>query len=438
MNLYYKFLLGICGLLYCATSYAEKFDPLFSDSFNSPKEFKKNWKEYNPKKKGKINLELMNCDSDNLIVKISSDEKTSQGIKHTVSGLDPEKIYRVSAKIKTSGVEEGRGAVLYVAPKDEDNQPWNASEFVYGDTDWKKVYMDFAPDAKGKADIVLGLGFPWETYNGGLSKGTVYWDDVMVSEVPDGALKIRNSKHVTIAIDSEKVSIDDAALDKWLAMLDTAYESYEKLVGEVTYGGKRLIILTTPGIEPGYWALAGNPILWNNHADVKGLFEKSVSNDDWGFGIVHEIGHVFNAGTVGKSGNWNWNDEIFANFRMSYALEKNNGVMSQNGRFYKGPEVIDYYKLAYDKTIGAGIASDNGDAFHYLLLRIKEKFGWEVYEKAFRTLYALGRKDISEKAPTLDKVKLFFNHVSKAANEDVLAATCSPEEIKLIYKGFEK
>ncbi len=415
---------------------AKDGETIFHDGFSNKAKFLENWKSADAEHPGDISLVQDPTAPDNLMVRIFSTDKTAQGVMHSVSGLDPEKIYRVSARVKTKGVEDGRGAVVYVAPKEEHAQPWNASEFVYGDTEWKEVYMDFVCDDAGTAEIVLGLGFPWETYNGGLAKGEVWWDDVKLTEVPDGALKIKSGRHVTMAIDADKISVDDSRLEKWLSQLDLAYESYEKLVGMVPYRGRKVTILTTPGIEPGYWALAGNPILWNNHADVKGLFENNAAHDDWGFGIIHEIGHVFNAGTVGKSGNWNWNDEIFANFRMSYALEQNGGTMSQNNRFYKGEEVRDYYKLAFDKTIGAGKAEENGDAFHYVLLRIKDKFGWDVYEKAFRSLYALGDNDIREDASTLEKVEFFLSHVSKAAGEDVLAATCTPEEIELIKKSF--
>ena len=42
---------------------------------------------------------------------------------------------------------------------------------------------------------------------------------------------------------------------------------------------------------------------------------------------------------------------------------------------YKGADIINYYKIFYDETIGAGIAKNNGDALHYTFLRIKEKYG---------------------------------------------------------------
>lgn len=408
----------------------------FTDDFNTAETYAETWSILADSMPG--TAELVADTDGNGMIKITSEERTAQGVKHKLTGLNPDKLYRVSARVKTDSVAEGRGAVLYVNPKEELEQPWNASEFVYGTNDWKEVYMDFVSDSAGEVEIALALGFPWGTYNGGTAKGTAWWDDVKVEETPADAMKTRNGKHITVVFDADKVTITDEQLDAWLGKLDQAYESYEKLVGDVPYDGRTIKIITTPGIEPGYWALAGNPILWNSHVKVSELLEKSVNDDDWGFGIIHEIGHVFSAGTIGKSGNWNWNDEIFANFRMSYALEKCDGTMSQRNTLYKGDKVEDYYKIFYDETIGEGKPTDNGDALHYTFLRIKDKYGWDVYEKAFRTLYALGDNDIAEDAPAFDKMMLFLEHVSDAAGEDVVAATYTPEEIKLIKEGFEK
>ena len=105
------------------------------------------------------------------------------------------------------------------------------------------------------------------------------------------------------------------------------------------------------------------------------LLDRTVEFGDWGFGIIHEIGHVFSQGNISGTGRWNWNDEIFANFRMSYALEACDGTMSQRDICYRGADVINYYKIFYDETIGAGIPKNNGDALHYTFLRIKERYG---------------------------------------------------------------
>ena len=160
-------------------------------------------------------------------------------------------------------------------------------------------------------------------------------------------------------------------------------------------------------------------------------FEKNAID-----GIIHEIGHVFSQGNISGTGRWNWNDEIFANFRMSYALEACDGTMSQRDICYRGADVINYYKIFYDETIGAGIPKNNGDALHYTFLRIKERYGWDVYKKAFRELYALGDSGQEGLETPYDKFLFFLSYVSKAAGEDVVAATYTPGELALIEESL--
>ena len=105
-------------------------------------------------------------------------------------------------------------------------------------------------------------------------------------------------EHIVLRLDRDKVTISDAEVDAWLAMLDRTYRAYWELIGEVPFDGRKIIILNTPGIEPGYWALAGNPILWNSHVAVSKLLDRTVEFGDWGFGIIHEIGHVFSQGNI--------------------------------------------------------------------------------------------------------------------------------------------
>ena len=228
----------------------------------------------------------------------------------------------------------------------------------------------------------------------------------------------------------------DVDINAWLSKLDRTYEAYRDLVGDVPFDGRKIMILNTPGIEPGYWALAGNPILWNSHVAVSKLLDRTVEFGDWGFGIIHEIGHVFSQGNISGTGRWNWNDEIFANFRMSYALEACDGTMSQRDICYRGADVINYYKIFYDETIGAGIPKNNGDALHYTFLRIKERYGWDVYKKAFRELYALGDSGQEGLETPYDKFLFFLSYVSKAAGEDVVAATYTPGELALIEESL--
>lgn len=370
---------------------------------------------------------------------ISSPERAQVSVCHSIEGLDPGKIYRASASLRTLGVADGRGAVLTVETEGSD-QIWNASEFCYGDNDWKEVYVDFVPSADGKAQIRCRLGDHGGTYNDGTALGKVWWDNVSVREVRYDELHVREGKHIRLALDTDKVNVSDSVLDVWLANLDSVYESYGRLVGGVPFNGKRITILTTPGVEKGYWALAGNPILWNNNVGIGGSLLKTKDDGDWNFGLMHEIGHTF-SGYSREDGSrtnsaWNWNDEIFANFRMSYALEDCGGRMEQRGIFYNREENMDYYKTAYDATLGAGLAENNGDALHYTFLRIARKYGWQVYERAFRMLYALSVDETASLKTDFDKFRFFLSYVSKAAGEDVLRTCYSELELELIEKSL--
>lgn len=371
---------------------------------------------------------------------ISSPERAQVSVCHNIDGLELDKVYRARAFLKTLGVAEGRGAVLTVETEDSD-QEWNASGFCYGDNDWREVYVDFVPSADGKAQIRCRLGDHEGTYNEGTALGKVWWDNVSVREVSPEELYIRDGKHIRLALDAEKVTVGDSTLDGWLSCLDSVYESYARLVGGVPFNGSRITILTTPGVEAGYWALAGNPILWNNNVGIDKSLDGVKDNGDWNFGIMHEIGHTFSSylredGSRTNS-EWNWNDEIFANFRMSYALEDQEGRMSQRGVYYTGAENMDYYKIAYDETLGAGLAKNNGDALHYTFLRIARKYGWQVYERAFRMLYALDESETASLKTDFDKFVFFLSYVSKAAGEDVTKTCYSKQELDLIEESLK-
>lgn len=368
-------------------------------------------------------------------IALSAQSRGTLYVARTFEGLNPAKLYRASAWLRTEDVAEGRGAIMRVETA-ESKQVWNASEFTYGTNDWKEVYIDFVPGADGAAEVRLSLGSFPGTYNGGTALGKAWWDNLTVAEVTAEQLYTRESEHIILSVDKDKMVISDEAVDEWLANLDKMYEAYEELVGAVPFEGKKIRILTTPGIEPGYWALAGNPILWNNHVGIDKLLTRTAEQGDWNFGIMHEIGHVFSSGQIFGRAKWNWNDEIFANFRMSYGLEAVGGTMSQRDVLYTGAEADNYYKIFFDETIGAGVVRDNGDALHYTFLRIKERYGWDVYKKAFRALYAMENENIPNFANKAEAVMFFLSVVSEAAGEDVTTTCYTPEELSIIRKSL--
>lgn len=358
-----------------------------------------------------------------------------------LTGLEPDQMYRVSARVRYSDVpnDEGTGPVLF---SPNTNQYWNSSKYLYGTElkSWTTVSCDFLTDDWGDATISVALGF-WQggLANGGRSTGTAYFDNITVKKVSDELFTLKG-EHIRLYIDPAKVIISTDLLSQWLDRLDMMYESYEELMGGTPYNGRNLAILTTRGIYSGYWALAGYPILWSsNYTAVEDSFGQMADYDDWCFGLLHELGHVFN---IGNSG-WNWNDEMFANFRMQYGLEKNNGKVWMDGadgqkRIYQGREILAMYKIDYDKTITTQV-NDNG--IHYMLARLADEsiLGWEPFIRTFQYL----SKNGGSGGTNYDKFIYFVNTLSRYASEvhgkdiNVLTEYFKEQELESIRKQLQ-
>ena len=412
--------------------------PVFEDNLDNIQKFLENWTFRPADGESVVDFLPHGDENGNGCVRITCTDRNACSITHKLTGLQPGKLYRVSARMKCDNVSEGRGAILSLKPEESRDQPWNASEFLYGTNEWQTVYMDFLSDPKGNAHICAGVGFPWPTSNGGTAKGSVMIDDISVALTPEDEIYAREANHLSLYLCRDKVKLDDVQSDAWLKQLDLAYEAYAELLGETPYGGRKISILNTPGIEPGYWALAGNPILWNSNVAVTEALDKFATNGDCCFGILHEIGHTFSAGTIGHPDRWNWNDEIFANFRMSYALERNNTTVIMRDTKYTGADIKNYYKIFYDETIGAGKPELNGDALHYTFLRIKDRFGWDLYKKAFRSLYSLSEADMAHLDSDYKKFRFFIDHLSSAAGEDLYQTMYTPHERSLLEQAFTR
>lgn len=342
--------------------------------------------------------------------------KCYAGVKRTITGLKADAMYRLSARVKYSDIAAGCGACVY--PQSA-KQYWNCSKFTSGThTDWTTLTCDFMTDDNGSAVICCSLGF-WQggRANGGKSTGTAYFDNVTVREVTD-ELYMRESKHIRLFLDPSKVAASNDTVDKWLANLDKIYEAYADLVGGTPHEGRKLAIVSTEARE--YWAVAGYPIIWVVDY-VESTLKDVQDKDDWCFGLMHEIGHVFNIGNA----SWDWNDEMFANFRMHYGLEAANGKTMQTPagesqpRIYQGAEIRDFYKgYLYETKNGSKVMSDNG--IHWELVNLTtypvdgHEMGWEPFKKAFAALNS-GR--VSIPSGGFEKFKTLVNTVQKYARE---------------------
>lgn len=284
-----------------------------------------------------------------------NDGKCCVGVEREVTGLEPDQMYRMKARIRYSDIVdgEGTGPVIF-SPNTK--QYWNASEYVYGTAldIWRTVSVDFLADDDGKANITAALGF-WQggLANGGRSTGTAYFDNISVKKVTN-ELYMMESDHMRIFLDPTLVSISSEIIKEWIDNIDPMYEAMAELMGAMPHEGHKLLILTSPGLYAGYWAVAGYPIIWNsyNPNSILNTLYQIRDYEDMSFGLMHEMGHVFNIGNT----SWNWNDEMFANFRMHYALVKTGLKVYQTDAYgeskvFTGSEILNLYKPDYENTI---------------------------------------------------------------------------------------
>ena len=350
-------------------------------------------------------------------------EDTDVMFAQKVSGLTPGKYYKAYAKVKTDMISGGKGANLCL------DYLWAPSSngILGSNYNWKTVdcEIDDVPES-GEITLCLRLGSTAAS-----STGLVYFDNVTMYENDD--LYIRSSEHLRLVIDKAYRAVSDSIIDNWLANLDKVYECYKELFsGMVPFDGK---ITTIRSATIGAWAYAGNPIQWNRDYIAAALSQ--VGRGDWCFGIMHEIGHNFAPYMNNGTYTFDWNEEIFANFRMFYALEKLNAVVITTAsvpqgdgtyksmeKTYVGAELAQLYKSetdnCYDRTIAAGKSVEMGNALCYKLIQIKEKYGWDVYKKAFAELYNIPRNLTEEETMNhWERFEYFLSFLTKHAGEDV-------------------
>ena len=323
---------------------------------------------------------------------VDGDYTTDAVVTQPVSGLVPGKLYELSAMVRTSGVTGGRGGNICLFGQGV----WVGSPPFVGTNGWTRRSVQFIAE-ETTAVIGCRLGF-WA----GDSRGR----------------------------DKALVRVSDAVIDGWLAKLDKVYDAYTELFNFfVPFGGRKMIVLSK---QIDAWAYAGYPIEWNRDY-VASTLDEVVRYDNAVFGIMHEMGHNFAPGNYvtgsygSGNGDWNWNEELFANFRMYYALCRTGYKVYMNNTVYTGAQIADMYRKSYEETLARGIASD-GDGLMYVMTRMADTEGWEPFRKAFRELYGLDPA-VSCGATKWEKIDYFFSVVSRYAAKDLLETYFTPAQI---------
>lgn len=350
-----------------------------------------------------------------------SDYTTDAVVTQSVSGLIPGKLYELSAMVRTSGVAGGRGGNVCLFGQGV----WTGSEPFTGTNGWTRRSVQFIAE-ESTAVIGCRLGF-WA----GDSRGTVWFDDVAL-RTPEG-MYYRESEHLEMYLEKTLVRVSDGVMDGWLAKLDKVYDAYTELFDFfVPFGGRKMIVLSKV-IDA--WAYAGYPIQWNRDY-VASTLDEVARYDNAVFGIMHEMGHNFAPGNYVTgaydhgNGEWNWNEELFANFRMYYALCRTGYSVYLNNTVYTGAQISDMYRKSYEETLARGIAAD-GDGLMYVMTRMADTEGWEPFRKTFRELYDLAPQT-SCGTTKWEKIDYFFSVLSRHAGKDLMQEYFTQSEINAL------
>lgn len=221
-----------------------------------------------------------------------------------------------------------------------------------------------------------------------------------------------------------KARADDMKLLKdpqtWVANLDRVYEAYADLVGDTPYGGKKITILSTEE-DPGGWAVAGNPILWNRDCFLDSI--ERMNKGDWSFGIMHEIGHDFDLDY-----RWVWNAELWANFKLDYAAEAAKAIIFVYGRDeicdYSNPKSLRMTDIYRQNVVESGnldrilVGDMNEENSHLKLAELVKEIGWEPFKKVFRWFNSLSPNEITDEC--LSRRSLFIRALEEQSGVKIV------------------
>lgn len=364
---------------------------IYTENFNNFTSYTNdNWKtESYYSASGTFALDAIGGVNGSKAMRITNTSANGSTFYRVFEGLEKNTAYTWSADVRgenityvSSSVSTNRSGANVCIKGSYDTDP-DQSE---GTFNWKRIKVTVLSSDTGTVTLALRFGYPSSHYT-----GKAWFDNVKLEKFNQVKASYNN---MGIYINNDEFYENDVPiitpgrLQTWLKNLDKAYLSLKELTGYTLYNGNRQqIFMTNAG--PGL-AHAGNPINYNNIATsnyvtncLRNLAARPTDND---FAMLHEIGHNYD-----KS-QWNFDGEMLTNFKMIYALEKNNigvwaGIPTGRGtagdRIYTGSEIQDgYYKANFENTLLNGV--DPFNAITYKLIKIKQNIGWEPYKQTFR------------------------------------------------------
>ncbi len=227
---------------------------------------------------------------------------------------------------------------------------------------------------------------------------TIYYGDNQFFKFSTRTVGIPQGKHVRIDLDFAKYIKNNISYDnlvRWIDHLDAAYDSYFNLVGAKPQNGDTINIVSSDE-DIGYMWVYPNTstIYWHEDYIADGL--RQINRyDDWHFGTLHEIGHLFDLDDI-----WTFDSEFFANFKMAYVFYERDGdfrVMIDGKIVTRYSDIVDFYysgsEGSYIKTIGADKMTYSNDGLTYMFLNgIKEFGSWYSIKGAFNYFNDVGKQ----------------------------------------------
>ena len=311
--------------------------------------------------------------------------------------LEPNTRYIFKGYVASTNIEGSgeKGAGLYV---DGAAQILTNVEQTKGSSYYQLHQLEFITSENGKVKLQCRLGD-----RNNKVKGRAFFDNLTLEK--NNGVNVNEGKNVVLQFDDKYLTnVTQNDYDNFLNSLDVVYDKYIELLGGYKpFGGRKITI--TPNYDSNFdagYAWSGNPV--RIMASANDVVYDYATQGNWSFGLLHELGHNFDYNKNECWSAWNFDCEMMANFKMAYVLEKlsedgydakvrftreqNNVVIEE--MTYNGAEIIDYYKTglsnssgSYDKCFAIKNGKYSGDSLEYLLLNIKNKFGWDLYIKTF-------------------------------------------------------
>ena len=268
---------------------------------------------------------------------------------------------------------------------------------------------------------------------------TSTWDittETVTTLAPPESWVSSQTENLTFSFEPSDVALFAGSnYSTWKNRMQTVYDDMYEFTNKSSDYGEEIEIKSTRTEIPNSWGMSGNPILINRNW-VPDMINRINTENDWAFGVIHELGHDF------TSYRYNFDSEFWTNMLMYYTIEKNNArVYAGYTDYYTGSQLKTFYKSesymnnpghpnqAYDFTVGQGIYGHKGLVYNFILIR--EAIGWEPFEYTFKYFNNMLINEVP--ATKLGKLNMFLTLLSGYSGVNVFEMF-TPQE-RAIYQA---